>query len=182
MNSKKDVRKFILDKRDHCSAEDRLRWDEAIYNKFIKSEDYKKAKVIFIFVSFRSEVDTHKIINKAIEDGKTICVPKVVSKQDGMRVFRINGLGDMEPGYYGILEPSEKCDEIPIKDIDLITIPGAAFDRKGGRIGYGGGFYDRFLTKIPGNVKKIALAYEIQVLNSVPMNENDIRIDGIITN
>lgn len=182
INSKKAVRKFILAKRDQCKAEDRICWDEAIFNKFVNSEYYKKNKVIFIFVNFRSEVDTHKIINKALEDGKTICVPKIISKEDGMRAYRIKGFQDMEPGYYGILEPSEECEEISIKDIELMVMPGAAFDRNGGRIGYGGGFYDRFLTKVEGNVKKIALAYELQVLDSVPMETNDIRIDNIVTN
>ena len=182
INSKNALRKFILAKRDQYCIEDRRNWDEIIYNKFISSDYYKKSKVIFIFVSFRSEVNTHKIIIKAIEDGKTICVPRIVSKEQGMKVYRIKGLEELETGYYGVLEPSEKCEEISIKDIDLVIMPGAAFDRNGGRLGYGGGFYDRFLSKAQENLKKIALAYEFQILESVPMEGTDIRIDDVITN
>lgn len=182
MSSKNALRKFILAKRDQSIAEDRANWDEEILNRFTTSEYYKKSKVIFIFVSFRSEVDTHKIIKKAIEDGKIICVPKVISKEHGMKVYRIKSLEDLVAGYYGILEPSEKCEEVSINDIELAVMPGAAFDREGGRIGYGGGFYDRFLTKVQGNIKKIALAYKLQIIEAVPMEENDIRIDDIITN
>jgi len=180
-NCKKQVRKYMLDKRDKCNNQKRSGWDSIIFNKFISSEYYKSAKLIFIFVSFRSEVDTLSIIKKAIEDGKTICVPKVISKEEGMKVFKISGLDDLESGYYEILEPLKKCEEISIKDIDLVVMPGAAFDLEGGRIGYGGGFYDRFLLKIDDNVKKLALAYKFQVLDSVPMDENDIRADMIIT-
>ncbi|MGE5628778.1 MAG: 5-formyltetrahydrofolate cyclo-ligase [Solirubrobacterales bacterium] len=180
--NKADIRKNILMKRDNISDMVKSEWDEIIFERVISTDFYKNSKDIFIFVSFRSEVDTHKIIKNAIKEGKNIYVPKVISKEEGMRAYKINNFEDMQKGYYGILEPKEYCREISPIDIDLVIMPGAAFDKNGGRIGYGGGYYDRFLTLLKGNVKKVALAYKFQVLDLVPMEENDIRVDEIITN
>lgn len=182
MEDKKSIRDKILKIRDGLSIDERKKYDEEIYNKVIESKYYKEAKNIFIFVSYKTEVDTHKIIKTALDQGKTICVPKVISKKDGMYVAIINNFSDLKPGKYGILEPSEESVKVLEEDIDLVLVPGAVFDKEGGRIGYGGGFYDRFLVKLRKDVPKIALAYDIQIIDKVPMDELDVRIDGIIYN
>ena len=179
---KKELRIKMLKMRDQQKPADRALWDDIIYSKFTGSEYYRDARVIFIFVSFRSEVDTHRIIRKALEDGKTVGVPKVLSKEKGISVCRIESMSDLEEGYFGVLEPKEGCPLIPAEEIDLIALPGAAFDRDGGRIGYGGGFYDKYLSETAAAAKKIALAYKMQVLSSVPMEDTDIRVDDIVTN
>lgn len=182
MEDKKAIRKHILNKRDGLTEADRAQWDKDIFQKFISSNHYKNAKNIFIFVSFKSEVNTREIIKKAFKDGKRISVPKVISKEEGMKAYVIKGFQDLELSNYGILEPKDTCMEMDVNKIDLVVMPGAAFDNKGGRIGYGGGYYDRFLPKIRKNVKKIALAYKMQLIPIVPMDERDIRVDEIITN
>lgn len=182
MCTKKEVRKYILDKRDSIPTSQRKIWDNKISEFLIKSNFYKRAKVIFTFVSFKSEVDTHRIINYAIDYGKIIGVPKIKSKQRGIEVFKIASLGDLEKGYFGVMEPKDKCTPINPEAIDLILMPGLAFDKKGGRIGYGGGFYDRFLNNLKKKISKIALAYDFQLLDEVPVNSLDVRVDGIITN
>jgi len=179
---KKEIRKRMLQLRDEQSPAERALWDDIIFSKLTGSSDYRNAKTIFIFVSFRSEVDTHRIIRKALEDGKVVGVPKVLSKAEGIRVLRIERMEDLEAGYFGVLEPKEGCTEIPAGEIDLILMPGAAFDREGGRIGYGGGFYDRYISEAGREIRKVALAYRMQVLDKVPMEENDMRVDAIITN
>lgn len=179
---KKELRKRMLQLRDEQRPSDRALWDDIIFSKFTGGSDYREAKVIFIFVSFRSEVDTHRIIRKALEDGKVVGVPKVASKAEGMKVFRIDRMEDLEAGYFGVLEPKEGCPEIPSGDIDLIVMPGAAFDREGGRMGYGQGFYDRYIAEAGREIRKVALAYRMQVMDKVPMDENDMRVDDIITN
>lgn len=181
IQEKTEIRKQVLEYREAIDISMRSKWDESIFNKLVNSDLYKKANTIFAFVSFRSEVDTHEIIKYAIKDGKTICVPKIQSKQKGMEIFKINGFEQLEKGYFGILEPTEGCSTIHSKGLDLILIPGVAFDRKGGRVGYGAAFYDRFLAELDKKVDKIALAYHFQVLDNVPMDEHDIRIDGVIT-
>lgn len=179
--NKKEIRKSIIDKRDLINLNTKNEMDNKIFLKLINSEYYKKSKVIFAFVSFGSEVDTKKFIEYAINDNKTICVPKVKSREIGMELFIIKGLQDLLPGFYGILEPVETCSMMDNDSIDFILMPGVAFDRDGGRIGYGGGFYDRFLSKLAKKIDKIAIAYEFQIIDNIPMTKLDISIDRIIT-
>lgn len=157
-------------------------WDTAILDKILKSEIYKNAEVIFTYVSFQGEVDTIKFIETALSQGKTLCVPKVLSKKEGMEAHKITNLADLEKSSYGILEPQNQSQLINPLDIDLLIMPGVAFDKHNGRIGYGGGFYDRFLKKIDPKAHKIALAYDFQIFNQIPMDEFDERVDFIITN
>jgi 5-formyltetrahydrofolate cyclo-ligase len=197
---KKQIRKSIMQLRDKISTEEKQRYDKAIFQNIIDNEYYKAASTIFIFVSYLSEVDTKSVIIQAIADNKTICVPKVKSKEEGIELFKINGLNDLEEGFHGILEPKSNCEKlhgvsVSVSDdegndvddannegnIDLIIMPGVAFDMTGGRIGYGGGFYDKFISKLKKDVKKIAIAYELQIIENIPMKNHDVRIDGIIT-
>lgn len=156
--------------------------DNSIFHKIIKSNAYKNAKTILVYVSFNGEVETHRFIKYALKDGKNICIPKVLSKEDGMKAIKIDSFDELKKGAYGILEPEHFAKEVDEKDIDLVLMPGVAFDKNGGRIGYGGGFYDKFLKKVRENTLKIALAYDFQILNEIPLEEHDIKIDGIITN
>jgi 5-formyltetrahydrofolate cyclo-ligase len=179
--SKKEIRNKIINNRDMLDLRTRSDMDEVIFNKFINSDYYKKAEVIFAFVSFASEVDTKKIIEYAIKENKTICVPKVKSREEGFEIYKIKGLQDLEAGFYGILEPKVACEIIDYESIDFILMPGVAFDKYGGRIGYGGGFYDRYLSKLKKDIPKIAISYELQIIDKIPMALHDIPIDGIIT-
>jgi 5-formyltetrahydrofolate cyclo-ligase len=181
-NNKVYIRKSVIEKRDSITIDIKKEWDERILKKLIDNKSYKDSLVLFTFVSFGSEVDTHKIISCALNDGKIVYAPKIKSKDKGIEIFRINTLSDLKPGYFNILEPLENCPVGNIKDIDLILMPGIAFDRNGGRIGYGARFYDRFLTNINSDVTKLALAYQFQVLDEVPITEFDVKIDGIISN
>lgn len=182
MKEKKEIRKIIDMRRKALSRDTKKTFDEEIFNKVIQSDEYKKAKTIFIYASFEGEVDTHRIIKHALGNGKYICVPKILSKKEGMKAVKIDSFKELKLSPYKILEPENFNKAIDEKEIDLILMPGVAFDRKGGRVGYGGGFYDRFLDKIKKDAFKIALAYDFQILEEVPMSEHDKKIDGIITN
>lgn len=181
IGEKDSIRKQIIEQRDSIDINTKNQYDKNIFNSLVKSEWYKKANTIFAFVSFKSETDTHEIIKYAIQDGKTICVPRIKSKQKGIEIFKIDSFDQLEKGYFGILEPLESCIAVDSKDIDLILMPGVAFDRQGGRLGYGAGFYDRFLSNMSNSVDKIAVAYHFQVLDNIPMDEHDVRINGIVT-
>lgn len=179
--SKKEYREEVLTRRSDTSNEIREQWNEIIFNKLISSDYYKKSYVIFTFVSFKDEVDTHRFIEYALKDGKKICVPKVPSKKQGMEVYFINSFEDLKKGYFDILEPLEGCIKASAEEIDFILMPGVAFDKQGNRIGYGAGFYDRFLSQLKRQVPKIALSYDFQLYEKVPTDEFDVRIDGVIT-
>lgn len=181
MHAKSDTRKYIDNLKKILKEENRREYDKAIFENVTNSKFYINASTIFIFVSYNNEVDTHNIIKHGLSHNKTICVPKIMSKNEGMKAVSINDFEDLIPGAYGILEPADFSMEIEKEEIDTIFLPGVAFDLSGGRIGYGAGFYDRFLKGVSDKISKIALSYEFQVIDSVPMDFYDEYIDGIIT-
>ena len=180
--TKKEIRRLIYDKRKELDSSTKAKWDAEIFEELVSGEFYKNSRVIFVYVSFGGEVDTIKFIQKAINDGKTICVPKVISKAEGMEAYVIKSLDDLEKGFYDIPEPKNGTLLMTPEKIDLLVMPGVAFDLSNRRIGYGGGFYDRFLRRISGNTPKIALSYSFQVFESIPCDEFDEKIDLLITN
>lgn len=175
------IRKIMKEKRDNLCDNKKEKLDSIIFQKVIKSEEYNKAKIIFIFVSYKSEVDTHNIIKYALKDGKLVCVPKVMYKNSYMEAVGIYDFNELKEGAYGILEPQNIDLRVEETSIDICYVPGLAFDKNGGRIGYGGGYYDKFLKKIKNDSKKIGLAYNFQIVDKVPMEEYDIHMDGFIS-
>jgi 5-formyltetrahydrofolate cyclo-ligase len=179
--TKSEFRNYITKKRNELSLTEKSEKDNAIYEAIINSELFIKAKMIFIYISFGNEVDTHKIIEKALSLGKEVCVPKVISRLKGMRALKINSLNNLKVSDYGVLEPEDNSEEVFVKDMNLAIIPGLVFDLKGGRIGYGGGFYDRFFSNTNIDITKIALAYQFQILEELPLEDHDVSINNIIT-
>jgi 5-formyltetrahydrofolate cyclo-ligase len=179
--TKSEFRNYITKKRNELSLTEKSEKDNAIYEAIINSELFIKAKMIFIYISFGNEVDTHKIIEKALSLGKEVCVPKVISRLKGMRALKINSLNNLKVSDYGVLEPEDNSEEVFAKDMNLAIIPGLVFDLKGGRIGYGGGFYDRFFSNTNIDITKIALAYQFQILEELPLEDHDVSINNIIT-
>ncbi len=159
-----------------------MKKDIKIKKRLYESLLYKNSSFIFIYVSLNNEVNTHDIIKESLKNGKRICVPKVKSIKEGMEALEIKDFSELvECGTYKILEPKNFENKVDPKEIDLAILPGLAFDNEGGRLGYGGGFYDRFLPKLKNESPKIALAYDFQMVNSVPRDFHDILVDEIIT-
>lgn len=179
--SKDEIRKFIEKRRDGLDDTIKKSMDNRIFNLIIGHNLFKDASVIFTYVSFKGEVNTHNIINYALKEGKTICVPKIIDKSKGMALFKIEDLSSLSPEYCGILEPQVNLGTLSIDCVDLIIVPGLAFDMRGGRIGYGGGFYDRLLASSSADVSKVALAYEFQVFDKIPTDKWDKGVDMIMT-
>jgi 5-formyltetrahydrofolate cyclo-ligase len=182
INEKNKLRIKIKKMRDAISEDDKKIFDELIFNKLINDENFKKANNYFIFVNFGSEIDTKKIIIYLLKNNKNVFVPKVVGKN--MELRKINTLDDLEKGYMGILEPKNNCVEFKNEKLDFILMPGLAFDRSGCRIGYGGGYYDKFLGALDylEEIPKIAIGYKFQLIDYVPVNDYDIKVDRLITN
>lgn len=181
MDSKKEIRKSLTALRDALAIEKRRYLDQVIFEQFTQSSVYLQAQVLFAFVSFKSEVDTLQILKHAIRKGKCICLPKISAKQSGMEFFQMTDLGDLKQGSYGILEPDVHCKTAKNLKPDLILIPGLGFDRSGGRIGYGRGFYDQYLYNRHRSVPKISLAYSFQIIDKIPMYDTDVCVDAILT-
>jgi 5-formyltetrahydrofolate cyclo-ligase len=161
-------------------------WSEHIAQKLSLLQTVIEAENIMCFVSFGSEVDTHGLIKKWILQGKNVSVPcleKISAGSKVMHAVQIKSFSDLKnKGSYGILEPDLKVDSIVEPDsLDVIIVPGSIFDINRNRMGYGGGFYDRFLKLTAEKCKKIGVCYDFQVLEHIPHEDYDIPVDSIVT-
>jgi 5-formyltetrahydrofolate cyclo-ligase len=180
---KKELRKKVQEIRDSIDPEQRKLLSARVADNLWSVPEFSSAGIILFFISFRSEVDTMPMIHRALGEGKTVCVPCTDAGNKAMVASRINDLeGDLELGNYDILEPREEClRPVPEQNIDVVLMPGVAFDRTGGRLGYGGGYYDRFLEKCGPGCTLIAVAFELQIVEHVPCADHDARIHKIVT-
>ena len=178
---KKQLRKYIQNKRDNLALGLRNKKSKEIALKFLKTTDYLNSKNIFIFYPFRSEIDTTIIIKKALKESKNIILPRVEGTL--LNLYFINDVyTQLQEGSYRIMEPiPSSCTRAHVSDINLAIVPGIAFDRNLNRLGYGGGFYDKIIRNLPQNIKKIALSFDIQIVPNIPVQDHDIKIDIIIT-
>lgn len=146
-------------------------------------EEFKKAKVVMFYVSLKDEVDTCLMIDEALIAGKRVCVPVILKEEKRLIAGEIkNRLEDLESQHFGIYQPKlDGVKEVPLDDIDLVVVPGVAFDKKNIRLGRGHGYYDRFLSSLPDRTKTIGLAFNFQVLEDLPKDPHDIPVWKIIT-
>lgn len=180
---KKVLRKKMLKKRSELSLDQILAKSNIISDKLYNLNHYKESNFIFSFISFKDEVNTHEIIKKSIKKGKRIGVPITIPKT---RIMKVSELMDFDKelylGFYNILTPKDEYIRIiSPESIDLVLVPGVAFDRQGYRIGYGGGYYDTFFSKIDRDTIKIGLCFDMQIISKVPLNRYDIPVDYILT-
>lgn len=178
VRSKKEIRAEVKKHRREATPEQIRINSDAICEKFLNLPEYEDAKVVFAYMDCKNEVETKKVIEQCWKDGKTIAVPKVFGQE--MNYYVIRSYDDLEEGYFGIPEPKhEELEEIVCED-GLMILPGVAFDVCRHRVGYGGGFYDRYLEKHPDMVK-IAFAFEFQMFEEVPFEVFDRQPEKIIT-
>lgn len=188
---KKRFRRMALARRDSLLAQEREAYSEIIVKKLTTLPCYRQAEAVLTYINFRSEVDTLFLLEQSFADKKLVFAPKVSGRE--MEFFQIFGEKDLIEGYHGIREPKEgksytdwvsQCKALE-KRMVLICLPGAAFDRKGHRIGYGGGFYDRYLSGLPKTVSPqittAALAFNCQIFEEIPWELHDICPEKIIT-
>ena len=162
----KDIRRNIKDKEEQ---------DNIIFNKVINLEEYKQSDLILIYVSLKDEVDTIELIKYSLKIGKKVAVPKC--EDNDIIFYYINSIKDLEEGKFGILEPKTNKKVINFNN-SICIIPGVAFDKQNNRIGYGKGFYDRFLENYNGI--KIGLTYKECVCDKIDSEINDVKMDKVI--
>ena len=168
------IRQRMKEKRESLSAAEHQKLSFIISNTILHSLDYKTANTIGIYASIANEVDTYEIIRKALEDGKTVCLPKVVGKN--LLFYQITSMRDLSEGHFRVLEPTT---EKIINDINCMYIPLLAFNKQNYRIGYGKGYYDRYLMNV--RTRKIGLAFSFQFHPAIEVHSLDIPMDQIIT-
>ena len=173
---KKELRRQIREQKRAMTEEEIVARSEALGKLFRASQLYQQAKTIYGYLPYNQEVRTVPMLEQAILDGKQVAVPKVIG--DDMVFIYLTDMNQVEKGYAGIPEPV--ADE-PVADDEtaLVLMPGMAFDPQGHRIGYGGGFYDKFLAAEPGH-PTLALCYDFQVLPLLETEEFDIPVDRVL--
>jgi 5-formyltetrahydrofolate cyclo-ligase len=177
---KADVRKEAQRKRDAIPLAHRRAFDAAIGKRLLSLREYVDARRVLYYASFRSEVSTEELIEASIASGKEVLLPKVDEENCALTKHMIDGLHNVSPGYMGIPEPvTNLC--VKVESVHLILVPGLAFGHHGWRIGYGGGYYDRLLSRVRGIRPIVALAYEAQILEDIPHEEHDVPMDVIVT-
>ena len=173
---KKALRSTIRQQKRAMSEEEIQRRSEKLAELFFTSELYRNAATIYGYLPYNQEVRTTPMLEQALRDGKRIAVPKVYGEE--MKFIYMEDLSQVEKGYAEIPEPIAD-DPIADDETALVLMPGMAFDPQGHRIGYGGGFYDKFLASEP-NHPTLALCYEFQMLPSLETEEHDIPVDCVL--
>ena len=177
---KKEIRRLIRKREQELSPETKRQSDRLLGKRLLaeilrQQGDCKEP--VYCYVSCKNEADTRWLLQRLWEKGVRTAVPRVKGEQ--MEFFEITGFSDLEPGYFGIPEPREGCRKVCCPE-SVILVPGAAFSRDGKRLGRGGGFYDRFLEREPKH-KKIAAAYEYQLMETLPSEAHDVPVDMVVT-
>ncbi len=173
--NKKILREKYLNIRKNINKENKQKYDNDIFNKVINLQEYKESKLVLIYVSLKYEADTFNLINYSLNTNKKVAVPKC--KGDNIIFYEIKNLKDLEEGSFGILEPKTNKSITDFNN-SICIIPGVAFDKQNNRIGYGKGFYDRFLKNYKGI--KIGLTYKECICDKIDNDINDIKLDKVI--
>ncbi len=151
-----------------------------ILAQLLQHPRFLKARTVFTYLSMETEVETQPLLNEALRAGKKVFVPRIEPQKKRMQMIQVDDAEELHPGSYGILEPpfDEKKLGCPT-DLELAIIPGMGFDREGGRLGRGKGYFDRFLAEAP-QAYKIGLAFKFQIVAKIPKEDHDVLMDEVL--
>lgn len=179
-DSKEDIRKHLRSKRKRISESDFLRKSEDIIRALRQQEEYRSARTVHCYVSMnrRREVNTHPLIKAMLTNTKQVVVPVTDFQDQALQHIKLESFDHLEANKWGVLEPrnGKECD---LSELDLVIVPMVGGDEQGHRIGYGGGFYDRFLEGI--DCSTIGLCFEQNIVPELPAESFDVPLDKIIT-
>ena len=179
---KAELRKEIKAKRIALTEFELSLKSKALAKNLFELPEFQEVLNVCFFVGVKNEVRTREMIEQAIMQGKRISVPLTDFENGHLHLSRLYSVDDLEENHFYLLEPREDAVEIiEPTEVDLFVIPGIAFDKKGNRLGQGKGFYDRLLPQAKPEAKKIALTFELQLVEKVPTEEHDVKMDKIVT-
>jgi len=180
VTKKEEFRKIYSSYREKLSHLERKQKSIQICNKVLTLHEWKNAKIVMLYVTHKSEVDTLPLIQAALKYNKNVLLPRVEGKEIvPYQIFSFPE--DVAPGFANILEPVPKKCKLWEKSFDLVIVPGIVFDLQGGRLGYGKGYYDRFLKNLSFSPLKIGLTFEICLTDSLPLETHDMKVDIVVT-
>jgi 5-formyltetrahydrofolate cyclo-ligase len=179
---KDSIRKKLLSLRKSKSSDEVKSKSQKIKEILFKTKEFNQSKTILFYVSKGNEVGTKNMIKESLELGKRVVVTITDVKNIKLILSELKNLEELEIGTFGMLEPKKEFFRpVKIEEIDLVIVPGVAFDEEGNRIGFGKGFYDRFLITLKKDVPNIGLAYEFQLVEKIPVTDKDVKVSKIIT-
>lgn len=185
---KRALRRAMAEQRDALSPESRAEMAARAVERFLELPEVKLARTVGGFVSTRSEIDTEPLLGVLRRRGVEVVLPRVSTGliPPRLRFHRASGREELVFGIFGLLEPSQDAHEVPVHEIDLFLVPGLAFDRRGTRVGYGGGYYDELMAYVRAhpdatNARFVGLAFDVQVVDVCPSGEWDVPLDAIVT-
>ena len=176
--NKTELRACMRAKRRALSPEEQHAAAKAVFERLMAFEPYQSARVVMAYRACRGELSLERVIDDALSCGKTLLLPRCEA-EGVMTARRIAGLDDLAPGTYGLPEPKDECAIVLPQQIDLILVPGVAFDRTGNRLGQGGGYYDRFLWK--SGAICAGICHEFALMDDMAHEAHDVRMDHVIT-
>lgn len=180
METKKELRKRVLNIRNSMSIENVEKNSSIIIDKIVNTDIYKQSKVVFIYMDFNKEVMTSQLIKRMLSEKKRVVIPYTDKINTELIPSEITKQADLKLNSFGYYEPVSIMPVDP-EEIDLVIVPGVVFDKQLNRIGFGKGYYDKILIKLKPSAVKIAVAHEFQVFELIPTEEHDIKMDMIIT-
>ena len=182
--TKQNLRERILTLLRNQKEEERLRKSSIILKKLFKLKAFTSAKLVLFYASFDGEVYTFEMIKKAQQLGKKIGLPKVNPVERSLVPVLVEDIEkDLKSGPYGIQEPKYlKRNQLDLENIDMVIVPGVAFDKSKNRLGRGGGYYDRFLRKLSPSVSTVALAFDFQIVERLPQEHHDVLVSYVLSN
>jgi len=175
---KRPIREKLLAERRHCSAETCLHLSLLIQERFLDSSVYRLAGSIGLYSPVLNEVQTELVARRCFADVKRLAYPRVEGAD--LRFVEVFDSKEMAPGAFGILEPTGER-SMPFDELDLLVVPGVAFDLAGNRLGYGKGYYDRILARCLSGLERVGFAYEFQVVEQLPAAAHDCRLTRLVT-
>jgi 5-formyltetrahydrofolate cyclo-ligase len=184
MEAKEIVRKKMKMKLKSQKGSERRQRSRIIHKKLFLNEDFLNSRCVMLYVSKGTrEVETGPIIKKALKMGKKVVLPVTMARDRDIKPVYLRDIKGLKKGLYGIYEPQGPLNRksAAIKDIDLVIVPGVAFDKSNNRIGHGQGYYDNFLRRLPEGRSKIGLGFRFQLLDKIPATKRDIPLTSVIT-
>lgn len=183
MEAKKTLRQEVLARRDQLSWQEVEIFSAEIAKKMFALPEYEAADTIMYFLNFAKEVITLPMVPQTLAHGKRVVVPKTVPQERRLILSEVLDVGeDLAPGLWDIPEPkADRLRPVAPAVVDFVVVPGVAFDEEGNRLGYGGGYYDRFFAHLRQGVPLVAVTFEVQILSAVPVASWDRRVDLIVT-
>ena len=179
---KNRLRQVALEFRNQLSPDKIQQLSTEIWRRLVQFPPYQSAKTVMFYVALPGEVDTKPMIQESLQLGKRIIVPVTDKRTKTLLPCEIFGLHELVSSTFNVLEPPEHLRRVvPAEDIDLIIVPGLSFDLRGGRVGFGAGYYDRFLAQPQLRATTVALSFHGQLVERVPQGEHDVTVDYIVT-